>query len=194
VYFAALCRGHENEQREHVAATPRDPNSFEAHYFYGRDACLAQGKLREAIEPFQAAAEVRPEDYQSLCFLGMAYTGLGLKVEATAAYARAIEVAKQQLVVNPGDVRALYLGAISWARIGRRKEALAGAAKALALDSRDSAVLYDVACLYAVLRRSEEALKCLRKVVRSGWRKEWINHDPDLSSLRGNAEFRRLLA
>ena len=48
--------------------------------------------------------------------------------------------------------------------------------------------------IYAVLHRSEEALKCLRKVVRSGWRKEWIKNDPDLSSLRENAEFQRLLA
>ena len=113
---------------------------------------------------------------------------------AAAANARAIEVAQQQLAVNPGDVRALYLGAVYWARIGHRKKALAWAAKALALDSKDSAVLYNVGCLYAVLHRSKEALKCLRKVVRSGWRKEWIKNDPDLSSLREKPEFHRLLA
>ena len=97
-------------------------------------------------------------------------------------------------MLEPGDVRALYLGAVSWARIGRRKEALAWAAKALALDSEDSAVLYNVACLYAVLNRTEEALNCLRRVVRSGWRKEWIKNDPDLNSLRDNPEFQRLLS
>lgn len=137
---------------------------------------------------------MRPEDYQALGFLGAACTGLGHKAKATAAYARAIEVAKQQLCVNPGDVRALYLGAVWWARIGRRKEALAWAAKALALDSEDSAVLYNVACLYGVLHRTEEALNYLRRVVRSGWRKEWIKNDPDLDSLRDNPEFQRLLS
>jgi len=95
--------------------------------------------------------------------------------------------------VSPGDVRALYLGAICWARIGRRKEALAWAKKALALDSEDSAVLYNLACLYAVLHRTKEALNCLKRVVRSGWRKEWIKNDPDLHSLRDNPEFQRLL-
>jgi adenylate cyclase len=104
----------------------------------------------------------------------------------------AIEVAKQQLAVNPGDVRALYLGAISWARIGHRKEAVAWARKALALDP-DSAVLYNVASLYAVLHRAEEALDCLKGVIRSGWRKEWIKNDPDLVSLRDDPEFQRLL-
>ena len=170
-----------------------DAGLYEAYYFYGR-ACLAQGKYKEAVERFESAARVRPEDYQAICFLGMAYTGLGHKAKAAAAYARSIEVAKQQLSVNPGDVRALYLGAICWARIGRKKEALAWSAKALALDAQDSAVLYNVACLYAVLHRTKEALKCLRRVVRSGWRKEWIKNDPDLNSLRDNREFQRLLS
>ena len=186
-------RNYPDAEKEFRVAIRLDPSLFEAYYFYGR-ACLAQGKFKEAIQPFQAAARVRPEDYQALGFLGAAYTGLGHKAEAAAAYARSIQVAKQQLRVNPGDVRALYLGAVGWARIGRRKEALAWAAKALALDSKDSAVLYNVGCLYAVLHRSEEALKCLRKVVRSGWRKEWIKNDPDLTSLRKNTEFQRLLA
>ena len=185
-------RNYPEAEKEFRAAIRLDPRLYEAHYFYGR-ACLAQGKYKEAIEPFESAARARPEDYQALGFLGAAYIGLGHKAKAAAALARAIEVAKQQLSINPGDVRALYLGAVWSARIGRRKEALAWAAKALALDSEDSAVLYNVACLYAVLHRTEEALNCLRGVVRSGWRKEWIKNDPDLISLRDNPEFQRLL-
>src|SRR5215470_1335266 len=185
-------RNYPGAEREFRIAIRLNPNLYEAHYFRGR-ACLAQGKYKEAIEPFESASAVRPEDYQVLGFLGAAYTGLGLKAKAAASYARCIEVARQQLSVNPGDVRALYLGAISWARIGRKKQALAWAAKALALDSEDSAVLYNVACLYALLHRTEAALNCLRRVVRSGWRKEWIKNDPDLISLRDNAEFQRLL-
>ena len=185
-------RNYPGAEKEFRAAIRLNPGLYEAHYFYGR-ACLAQGKYKEAIEPFRSAAAVRPEDYQALVFLGLAYTGLELKAKAAAAYARSIDVAKQQLSVNPGDVRALYMGAIALARIGRTKEALAWAAKALALDSEDSAVLYNLACLYAVLHRTTEALNCLRKVVRSGWRKEWIKNDPDLDSLRDNPEFQRLL-
>jgi len=180
-------------EKEFRTAIRLDPILYEAHYFYGR-ACLAQGKYKEAIEPFKSAAAVRPEDYQAIGFLGIAHTGLGNETKAAAAYARSIEVAQQQLSMNPGDVLALYLGAICWARIGRKKEALAWAAKALALDSTDSAVLYNVACLYAVLNRTQEALNCLKKVVRSGWRKEWIKNDPDLNSLRNNREFQRLVS
>lgn len=186
-------RNYPDAEKEFRAAIRLDPSLYEAHYFYGR-AQLAQGKYNAAIEPFKSAASVRPEDYQAPGFLGLAYTGLGQKAKAAAAYACSIEVAKQQLSVNPGDVRALYLGAICWARIGRREEALAWAKKALALDSEDSAVLYNMACLYAVLHRAKEALNCLRRVVRSGWRKEWIRNDPDLSSLRNNPEFQRFVS
>jgi adenylate cyclase len=186
-------RNYPDAEKKFRTAIRLDPGLYEAHYFYGR-ACLAQGKYKEAIDPFEAAAAVRPEDYQALCFLGAAYTGLGHNAKAAASYSRALGVAKQQLSVNPGDVRALYLGAVCWARIGRRKEALAWVAKALALDSEDSAVLYNTACIYAVLHRTEDAMNCLRRVVRSGWRKEWIKNDPDLNSLRDNPEFQRLLS
>jgi len=170
-----------------------DPNCFEAHYFYGR-ACLAQGKYKEAIAPLRSACRVRAEDYQAPALLGLAYTGLGRRKAASRACAQAVKVAKQQLSVSPGDVRALYLGAGCLARIGRRKTALAWASRALDLDGKDSAVLYNVGCLYAVLGRTGDALRCLKKVVRSGWRKEWIKHDPDWAALRGQKEFVALVS
>jgi len=165
-----------------------DPNLFEARYFYGR-TFLAQGKYTEAIAQFRTATTLRSEDYQAPALLGLAYIGSGRHKHGVRACAQALEIAKQQLALNPGDVRALYLGAGCLAKMGRRKTALSWAARALALDSKDSAVLYNVGCLYAVLGRPEDALRCLRKVVRSGWRKEWIRHDPDWAALRSRKEF-----
>jgi adenylate cyclase len=170
-----------------------DPNLFEAHYFYGR-ACLAQGKYKDAIPPLRSACKVRADDYQAPALLALAYTALGRHPAAARAHRRAVEAAKHQLSVNPGDVRALYLGAGCLARIGRRKTALAWAARALDLDGKDSAVLYNVGCLYAILGRTDDALRCLKRVVRSGWRKEWIKHDPDWDALRGLREFAALIS
>jgi len=170
-----------------------NPDSFEAHYFFGR-AFLAQGKYREAIPHFRAASAVRVDDYQAPALLALAYIGQGNQQSGIRACEQALQIAKQQLALNPGDVRALYLGAGCLARIGRRRTALAWASRALALDGNDSAVLYNVGCLYAVLGRPNEALRCLRKVVRSGWRKEWIKHDPDWAALRGMKEFAALVS
>lgn len=186
-------RNYPEAERAFQVAIDIDPSLFEAHYFYGR-AFLAQGKFKEAIAPLRSACKVRPEDYQAPALLGSAYTSLGRRAAAARAYGRAVEVAKQQLSINPGDVRALYLGAGSLARIGRRKTALTWAARALELDGKDSAVLYNVGCLYAILGRTADALRCLRRVVRSGWRKEWIKHDPDWAALRGLREFVALVS
>jgi adenylate cyclase len=170
-----------------------DPHCFEAHYFYGR-ACLAQGKYNEAVAPLRSASNARVEDYQAPALLALAYTALGRRKAAARAFTQALKVARQQLTVSPGDVRALYLGAGCLARLGRRRTALAWAARALDLDGKDSAVQYNVGCLYAVLGRPADALRCLKKVVRSGWRKEWIKHDPDWAALRGLKEFVALVS
>jgi len=186
-------RNYPEAQEAFRTAIDINPKLFEAHYFYGR-AYLAQGKYREAVAPLRAASGLRAEDYQAPALLGLAYIGLGRHKTGARACARALEIAKQQLAVNPGDVRALYLGAGCLARIGRRKTALAWATRALELDGKDNAVLYNVGCLYAVLGRPKEALSCLKKVVRSGWRKEWIKHDPDWAALREMKEFVRLVS
>jgi len=113
-------RNYPEAERAFRIAIEIDPGLFDAHYFYGR-ACLAQGKFREAIVPLRSACTLRPEDYQAPAMLALAYTGLGRRKLAARAYERTVEVAKQQLAVNPGEVRALYLGAGSLARLGRRK-------------------------------------------------------------------------
>jgi hypothetical protein len=51
------------------------------------------------------------------------------------------------------------------------------------LDGKDSAVLYNV---------GPEVPE--KRVARSGWRKEWIKHDPDLTALRGLREFAALVS
>jgi adenylate cyclase len=185
-------RNYREAEETYQAAIAIDPDCYAAHYFYGR-ALLAQGKHSAAIAPLRSACKVRDEDYQAAAMLALAYTALGRREAASRACALAARLAEQQLSVNPGDVRALYLGAGCLARIGRRRKALAWAKRALDLDGKDSAVLYNVGCLYAILNRPADALRCLRKVVRSGWRKEWIRHDPDLRVLRDREEFVALL-
>lgn len=198
---AHACRGvalstlrrHDEAESEFRRAIELDPQLFEAHYFHGR-ACLAQGKFREAIPKLRAASRVSPEDYQAPALLAQAHAGLGSMAAARAGYRRAIELVKERRSLYPGDVRALCLGANCLARIGRRKTALAWAARALDLDPKDSAVLYSVACVYATVGKTDGALRYLRRVVRSGWRKEWIRNDPDWSALRGTKEFERLVS
>jgi len=47
----------------------------------------------------------------------------------------------------------------------------------------------DLAGLYGVPTKAVNQAVRRKKVVRSGWRKEWIKHDPDWAALRGLKEF-----
>jgi adenylate cyclase len=63
------------------------------------------------------------------------------------------------------------------------------------VDPTDAGVRYNVACLFALEGRPDEAIASLEEAFRHGFgNREWISHDPDLESLRGDPRFQRLLA
>jgi len=54
-------------------------------------------------------------------------------------------------------------------------------------------LLYNTSCTYAVLGMANEAMGCLERAIDKGFgHKEWIDHDPDLNSLRTNSRFQAL--
>ena len=63
------------------------------------------------------------------------------------------------------------------------------------MDPDEPMVLYNVACVYALMGQTDEALTCLEKAVMRGYaHKQWIEHDSDLNSLRVHPRFQALLA
>jgi Flp pilus assembly protein TadD len=170
-----------------------NPKLYEAHYFYGRTS-FQQAKFAEAVQHFEEASRVRPEDYQAAMLISMPYSGLGRQAEAQAALRHGLQVIEKHLELNPDDVRALYLGGIALAQVGERERALDWAARALALDSEDSGVLYNVACVKALAGLKEEGFVCLEKAIRNGFgHREWLENDSDLESLREDPRFQVLL-
>jgi len=60
--------------------------------------------------------------------------------------------------------------------------------------SQRSAVLYNVACDYALLGESEKAIACLEKTLIQGeWYKGWAEHDSDLDSIRAHPRFQAMM-
>jgi adenylate cyclase len=55
-------------------------------------------------------------------------------------------------------------------------------------------VLYNVACAYATLGRTDDAVDCLERAIKSGFGfKDWIRHDSDLKSLHEHPRYKALL-
>jgi serine/threonine protein kinase/tetratricopeptide (TPR) repeat protein len=191
--FALNLSRHYEEARQHFETAIRlNPKLYEAHYFYAR-ACFQEGKLAEAVKHYEDASRVRPEDYQALLLMQSPLNALGRHEDAIAALRRGLQVAEKHLELNPDDARALYLAASALLQLGDRERALEWARRAHAIDPEDSGVLYNVACIYALAAMPEEALKCLEKAIQNGFgHREWIEHDSDLDSLRGDPRFEAL--
>ena len=161
---------------------------------FGR-ALVAQGQLERAATMFERAAELRPEDYVVPGLLGGAYASLGRTADAQRGYRRQLDAASKRLKLNPDDPRALYMGGIAHARLGEGARARDWANQALAINSNDATVLYNVACIYSISGEVEEAVTLLERSVAAGfghWK--WIENDSDFEPLHSNARYQALLA
>ena len=62
------------------------------------------------------------------------------------------------------------------------------------IDPEDAALLYNVACGLARLGQLDESIDMLGQAIENGFgHKEWLEHDPDFDSLRGDPRFKKLV-
>ncbi len=191
-YTLSLGRKYEEADVEFNEAIRLNSNCFHAYYFYGRSG-FARGDIELSAEMFRKAADVRKEDYQSLCLLFMSLTMLH-RENVQAVGHEGIERARRQLALNPNDVRALSLGSTILCDIGETKESYEWIERALVLAPEDSGVLFNGACLYAKTGMKDEALNLLEKAMKRGsGNKTWILKDPDYDALRDEPRFIALM-
>ena len=190
----ALKKDFNQAQKEFEAAIRLDPKLYEAHYFYARTS-FQRGDLVKAAELYEEAARLNPDDYQAVSLLVAVYHGLGRATEAEATQQRALQLTERHIDSHPDDPRALYLGAGILARLGEHGKSYDWARRAMAIDPEETSILYNVACVYSLLGRSEDAINCLAKVMEHGtFYKNWAAKDSDLDSIRTDPRFQALLS
>ncbi len=191
--FALWMLGKDQPSRDEFATALRlDPRQFDALYFQARSQ-FQHGEFEAAAQGFERAAEVR-EDHQARFFAAQSFAALGRMREATAAYRQALAVVQDHLALNPDDPRAATMCAVTHCRLGDLEAGLAWAERALKIDPEDPGVRYNVACLYAVEDRREDAIGALEAAVATGFGNvEWLERDPDLESIREDPRFGALM-
>jgi adenylate cyclase len=178
-----------NADTAFARAVDLDLNLYEAHYYWGR-ACLSQGKSEDAAKHLYDALAVSPQDDQSPGLLIQILADLGKPDEMKQVAQRTIDNSLRKLEREPDNVRACLSSAFGYFRLGD----LAGVKRqinlARTLDTEDSTIKYNMACLFALIGDQDNALDCLEQSVIGGMtHKSWIENDSDLESLRGHPRF-----
>jgi len=185
---------YDEAEAEFDIAVARNPNLFEAWYYYGL-ASSSQGRVEKAIDLYTRAAEVNPADFQVPMFLAMAYASLNRKQDEMRVRLGALGTLERHLKLNPHDTRAIYFAAQNLYRVGERDKATAMAEQAMKQGLNEPVVLYNVACFYTGLGETERAIDLLEQAVEQGWGdRAWMENDSDLTSLHDEPRFQALLA
>ena len=189
-----LSQRFEEAIAEYQRAIALDPNSFEAHYFFGR-TCFAQGNVVRAIELFERASAIKPDDCQPQLLLVSMYRFVGRVAEANTAARRGIALAQKELMINPENARPACLGAIALVELGEGTRAREWGARALAIDPDDILTQYNVACMYSRLGEIDLAFDLLEGLLPRGSHetRAWMVHDSDLVPLHGHPRWESLL-
>ena len=88
-----------------------------------------------------------------------------------------------------------YLAAGAYARLGDPQAGCAAMEKALRMRPDDYGTLYNGACFYTLTGDHARALDLLERAIQAGvGYPDWIEHDPDLASLRSLPRYRELVA
>jgi tetratricopeptide (TPR) repeat protein len=192
-FAASLGKKFDEAEREFKTAIELDPKLFDAVFWAARTR-LSQGQYDEAVKLFERSAALRPDDYQTYKFAAQALASLGRVEEAEAANRRTVRLIAQHLDLDPDDSRALIIGAAANASLGESEIAAEYAERALRVDPDDPMLLYNVACTYGVLGRTNECLDALESAVSKGWGdRAWLEHDSDLDSIRGQPRYLALI-
>jgi DNA-binding SARP family transcriptional activator len=190
----SLSKDYGEAIREFEEAIRLNPCLFDAHYFFARTT-FACGDMQRSAELFQAAMQLRHEDFQSPLLLCTVLRALRRDDAAREAVRMGIRRAERILVLNPHDGRALSLGAGGLVDDGQTERALEWTQKALDLHPDDTSALVNSACVHSRLDQKDEALNLLERVFARGCgRRDWVENDPDYSNLRGDPRFYRMLS
>jgi serine/threonine protein kinase/tetratricopeptide (TPR) repeat protein len=152
------------------------------------------GRYGEAAAALERATALTPNDHQLWMNLGDAYRWTeGGRDKAGSAYDRAIVLANRALAANEKDASAHVTLAVSHAKRGHPELSSKHLRRALELDPADAGTLYVAGVVSNVAGRREDALRYLGESVKGGWPRDQLLNEPDLASLKRDADFQKLL-
>jgi eukaryotic-like serine/threonine-protein kinase len=150
-------------------------------------------KYTEAAKAYEEAIKLSPEQYVSWGNLGDARYYAGAKNLAAEAFHKAVDLAMQELKVNPQDADVLGDLAAYYAMLGDRERALTALEKSLRYKHNNKDLIFNAADVYNQLGYTGLALEWLSKAVHAGYSVEKFRDSPSFSNLAGNPRYQELI-
>lgn len=105
-----------------------------------------------------------------------------------------MNVSRAVLRGDPNNVIALHTLGNSLTRLGRHEEALEIDKRLTTISPDDETAFYNLACSYSNLGLLDDAISALRRAVALGYENiEFMQKDPDLSNVRRDPRFKRIV-
>src|SRR5271167_625143 len=156
---------------------------------------VAYGGLNRFADEAAAYAEaikLDPQEFVTWGNLAEARYYAGAKNEAVAAYRKAVELAREELRVNPHDPDVLSNLANYYSVLGERDHALLYLQQALQYGHNNKEILVDAASIYNHLGETGVAVEWLGKAIQAGYPASKIAGIPEFKNLNDNPGYKQL--
>jgi tetratricopeptide (TPR) repeat protein len=159
-------------------------------YFFQRRYADAMAMYEEAID----LAENKENNYIIWANLADSYRYTpGYSEKAPETYQRAIQLAEKKLVTNPRDAYLRSNLAVYYAKSGQNKNALAEISKARKIEPNDVQILFDCILVFEIVNQRDKAIHALQEYIERGGSMETVRDYPDLSGLRADSRYQKLV-
>jgi serine/threonine protein kinase/Tfp pilus assembly protein PilF len=154
---------------------------------------FAAGRYQEVVDVAEVGIGASGEDYNVYVPIINALGALGRIEQKRKMVERRVAAVENHLKQVPEDARARIMLGADYADVGREQDAMRELNLAITLRANEASILYNVACVYCLLKKKPEALDALRRAWEAGSKDSvWARRDPDLALLHGDPEFERL--
>jgi len=150
-----------------------------------------QRRDAEAVDYYQRAIRLNPNDYVFIQNLGDSYRRLGRSRESKHAYKNALKLALVGLAEDP--LEAFSRGFVGYcsARLGDTQRAQTEIGQALKLSPGNKSVIRNAVLTYEALAQREQAIEALHGATPELLRE--LEHHPDLADLSSDPRFQQLV-
>ena len=194
-------------------ATQLKPDDHEAYFNWGtalthlaqtKSGVEAEALYKDSFEKYHHATQLKPDKHEAYFNWGTALTHLAQTksgVEAEALYKDSFKKYRHAAQLKPDGYKAYYnwgfaLAELAQLKSGNEAEKLYNEAfEKYQQAIKNGGEFYNLACLYAVRNKKEEALECLeRSLSRREASVEKVEKDKDWDRLRDDSDFKRILS